>query len=65
MSSQGGGTDRRGMTGSARLLQDLTRLDQFAFENTKRKLELNKTISIASLFPLDDFFIFNNLDFYK
>lgn len=48
---QGGGTDRRGMTGSVRLLQDITRLDQFAFENTKRKLQITKTISLAQLFP--------------
>lgn len=49
--TQGGGTDRRGMTGSVRLLQDITRLDQFAFENTKRKLQITKTISLAQLFP--------------
>lgn len=49
--TQGGGTDRRGMTGSVRLLQDITRLDQFAFENTKRKLQVTKTISLAQLFP--------------
>lgn len=48
---QGGGTDRRGMTGSVRLLQDITRLDQYAFENTKRKLQLTRVISLAQLFP--------------
>ncbi len=47
----GGGTDRRGLTGSARLLQDLTRLDQFAFENTKRKLQMTKRVSLAQNFP--------------
>src|SRR5690554_4870508 len=51
MGSQGGGTDRRGMTGSVRLLQDITRLDQFAFENTKRKLQLTRVISLGQLFP--------------
>ncbi len=50
-SPNGGGTDRRGLTGSARLLQDLTRLDQFAFENTKRKLQMTKRISLAQNFP--------------
>lgn len=49
--TQGGGTDRRGMTGSVRLLQDIIRLDQFAFENTKRKLQLKRVISLAQLFP--------------
>lgn len=49
--TQGGGTDRRGMTGSVRLLQDIIRLDQFAFENTKRKLQLTRVISLAQLFP--------------
>jgi hypothetical protein len=49
--TQGGGTDRRGLTGSVRLLQDITRLDQFAFENTKRKLQITKTVSLAQLFP--------------
>jgi len=49
----GGGIDRRGLTGSARLLQDLTRLDQFAFENTKRKLEMVQTISIGQNFPVE------------
>lgn len=49
--TQGGGTDRRGMTGSVRLLQDITRLDQFAFENTKRKLQLTRVISLGQLFP--------------
>lgn len=44
-------TDRRGLTGSARLLVDLMRLEQFAFESNKRKLQLSKTISLAQLFP--------------
>lgn len=47
----GGGVDRRGLTGSARLLQDITRLDQYAFETTKRKLQMTKIISMGQLFP--------------
>lgn len=39
------------MTGSARLLQDIYKIDQHAFDTDKRKLELSKTISLASLFP--------------
>jgi hypothetical protein len=45
--------DRRGMTGSVRLLQDITRLDQFAFETNRRKLQLAETFSLARLFPLE------------
>lgn len=47
----GGGVDRRGLTGSTRLLQDITKLDQYAFENTKRKLQLTKVISLGQLYP--------------
>ncbi|MNK08289.1 hypothetical protein D3C87_262190 [compost metagenome] len=47
----GGGVDRRGLTGSTRLLQDLTRLDQYAFETTKRKLQMTKMISLGQNFP--------------
>lgn len=45
------GTDRRGLTGSARLLQDIYQLDQFAFEVNKRKLNLTHTLSLATLDP--------------
>lgn len=41
--------DRRGLTGSARLLQDVFRLDQYAFETDKRKLHLTQTLSLAQL----------------
>ncbi len=44
-------TDRKGLTGSTRLLQDIFQLDQFAFNTDKRKLELTKTISLATMFP--------------
>jgi hypothetical protein len=43
--------DRRGLTASTRLLQDVTRLDQHAFETDRRKLQLTKTISLARLDP--------------
>lgn len=45
--------DRRGLTGSARLLQDVYQLDQFAFETNTRKLQLAKTISLARLAPAE------------
>ena len=45
--------DRRGLTGSARLLQDIYQLDQYAFDTNKRKLQLTKTISLARLAPAE------------
>jgi hypothetical protein len=42
-------TDRRGLTGSARLLQDITRLDQYAFETERRKLHLVQTVALSEL----------------
>jgi hypothetical protein len=48
---QGAPIDRRGLTGSARLLQDLYRLEQYAFDTNKRKLHLSKTISLALTAP--------------
>jgi hypothetical protein len=50
---QGTEPDRRGLTGSVRLLQDLARLDQFAFETNKRKLQLAQTFSLAQLLPAE------------
>ena len=50
-SSDGNGPDRRGLTGSARLLQDIYQLDQYAFDTNKRKLQLTKTISLAQQAP--------------
>ncbi|MPZ79746.1 MAG: hypothetical protein GEV28_04840 [Actinophytocola sp.] len=47
------GPDRRGLTGSARLLADLTGLDQYAFETTTRKLQLTRTVSLAALAPAE------------
>ena len=43
--------DRRGLTGSARLLQDIQQVDQYAFETNQRKLQLTKTFSLARLAP--------------
>jgi hypothetical protein len=45
--------DRRGLTGSARLLQDIYQLDQYAFDTNQRKLQLSKTISLARLSPVE------------
>ena len=41
--------DRRGLTGSERLLEDLTRLDQYAFTTDQRKLHLTQTLSVAQI----------------
>ena len=46
-------TDRRGLTGSARLLRDIYQLDQYAFDTNKRKLQLTKVISLAQLAPVE------------
>ncbi len=48
-----GTPDRRGITGSTRLLQDIYRLDQYAFDTNKRKLQLTKVISLVQLFPME------------
>lgn len=45
--------DRRGLTGSARLLQDIAQLDQYAFDTNRRKLQLTKTLSLAQLLPVE------------
>jgi sugar lactone lactonase YvrE len=45
--------DRKGLTGSVRLLEDIYQLDQFAFSTDKRKLELSKTISLAAMAPAE------------
>jgi hypothetical protein len=43
--------DRKGLTGSARLLQDIYQLDQYAFINNQRKLQLTKRLSLTQLAP--------------
>ena len=45
--------DRQGLTGSTRLLQDIYKLDQYAFESDKRKLNLSQTFSLAQLAPFE------------
>lgn len=52
-SSDGKAPDRRGLTGSARLLQDIYQLDQYAFATNQRKLQLTKTISLAQMAPAE------------
>jgi hypothetical protein len=47
------GPDRRGLTGSARLLQDIFKLDDYAFSTNKRKLQIIKTVSLARLAPIE------------
>lgn len=45
--------DRMGLTGSARLLQDIYKLDQYAFQTDQRKLQMTKTFSLATLAPFE------------
>lgn len=52
MTADGAAPDRRGLTGSARLLQDIYRLDQYAFETDRRRQQLTKTISLARFDPV-------------
>ncbi|MBN1254273.1 MAG: hypothetical protein JXA50_03275 [Deltaproteobacteria bacterium] len=58
--SEGGGfaseekaPQRRGLTGAERLVTDVTRLEQYKFETEKRKLQLTRTISLASNAPIE------------
>ena len=44
--------DRRGMTGSVRLLQDITRLDQRAFLTDRRRIPIPKHISLSAHDPV-------------
>jgi len=48
-----GGSEGRGMTGSARLLADVVQLDQHAFLTDRRKLQLTKAFSLARLAPVE------------
>jgi hypothetical protein len=41
--------DRRGLTGSARLLEDVHRLDQFAFDTDRRKLHITQTFPLSQI----------------
>ncbi len=46
LSTEDNTVDRRGLTGSSRLLMDIYKLDHYAFETDKRNLQLTKTISL-------------------
>jgi hypothetical protein len=48
-----GGADRRGLTGAEQLAEDLARLDQYAVDSERRRLNLSQTFSLARLFPTD------------
>ena len=48
----GNGPDRKGLTGAERLLEDLTKLDEYAFNNDSRKLQIRKVISLNELDPV-------------
>ena len=52
-SNGGGEDDKYGLTGSYRLLRDITELDQYAFLNDTRKQLTVKTFSLAQLFPIE------------
>lgn len=52
-SSGNDSTDRRGLTGSARLLQDIYQLDLYAQQTNQRKLQLSRTLSLATLYPIE------------
>lgn len=53
VSPDGKTPDRRGLTGSARLLRDIYQLDQYAFRTDERKQQVSKTISLARLAPFE------------
>jgi hypothetical protein len=51
-SGSGAERDRKGMTGSVRLLQDITRLDQHAFLTDRRRIPIPKHISLSAHDPV-------------
>jgi hypothetical protein len=51
--ADGASLDRRGLTGAVRLLQDIYKLDQYAFKTKQRKLQLTQTLSLAQIAPLE------------
>lgn len=53
MTLTGDNTDRLGLTGSARLLKDIYRLDQYAFETRQRKQSLTVTLDLAERFAAE------------
>jgi hypothetical protein len=46
-------TGTAGLTGSARLLEDITQLDQYALDTNTRKLQLTQAFSLATLASVD------------
>lgn len=52
-STEGKPPERHGLTGSARLLQDIYKLDLYALETDKQKLQLSRTISLAQVSPVE------------
>lgn len=44
--------DRKGLTGSARLLKDLSQLEQYAVDTNQRKLQITKVISLNEHDPV-------------
>ena len=46
-------TGTGGLTGSARLSEDISQLDEFALDTEQRKLQLTQTFSLAALAPID------------
>lgn len=53
LASSDSNQDRRGITGSARLLQDLYTLDQYAFSSERRLLNLTQSFSAERLMPVE------------
>ena len=53
LASSDSSKDRRGITGTARLLQDLYTLDQYAFSSERRMLNLTQHFSLAQLMPVE------------
>jgi hypothetical protein len=49
----GAAADRRGLTGAARLGEDLQRLDDHAFATDRRRLQIRKSMSLATLYPME------------
>jgi hypothetical protein len=49
----GAAVDRRGITGSARLLADIVQLDQHAFLTDQRRQQLKKDLSLARFAPVE------------
>lgn len=53
LASANSNKDRKGITGSARLLQDLYELDQYAFNSEKRLLNLTQSFPLSQLMPVE------------